>query len=60
MYSSPMKLIRSIETVGGVSIYLMGEYVRQCQHGGKENDRELPDPACGGVSGLSAAYRLQH
>lgn len=23
--------------------YLMGGYVRQCQHGGKENDRELPD-----------------
>jgi len=40
--------------------YLMGRYVRQRQHGVKENDRELPDPACGGVSGLSAAYRLQH
>ena len=40
--------------------YLMGGYVRQRQHGVKENDRELPDPACGGVSGLSAAYRLQH
>lgn len=60
MYSSPMKLTRSIETVGGVSIYLMGGYVRQCQHGGKENDRELPDPARGGVSGLSAAYRFQY
>ena len=40
--------------------YLMGGYVRQRQHGVKENDRELPDSACGGVSGLSAAYRLQH
>ena len=27
---------------------------------GKENDCELPDPACGSVSRLSAAYRLQH
>ena len=40
--------------------YFMGGYVRQCQHGVKENDRELPDPARGGVSGLSAAYRFQY
>ena len=46
--------------VDGVRYYLMGGYVRQRQHGVKENDRELPDSACGGVSGLSAAYRLQH
>ena len=43
-----------------VGYYIMGGYVRQRQHGVKENDRELPDPACGGVSGLSATYRLQH
>ena len=29
-------------------------------HRGKENDRELPDPVRGGVSGLSAAYRFQY
>ena len=41
-------------------INVLGEAVDQAVSYTHLNDCELPDPACGSVSRLSAAYRLQH